>query len=1064
MRKNFLFPKRIRPDRPSPEGASGPRSTAVPFSEQWAEQAGAAWRRGWRNGALTGGLALFSLFLILALSAPFLAPYDPNALVGAPLEPPSGDHLLGTNDIGQDILSEWLYGARLSLFIALATGFGAAAIGLFLGVVAGYQEGALDRFISRLVDFFLVIPDLPLIILLAVFLRPRLTNVVLVLIFLSWPMGTRILRAQTAVLKKRPHVEAARLFGFGPFYLISRHLLPELLPLFISLVALQAAHGLTTEAGLAFLGLGDPTAKSWGMMIRHALSYRGIYLTRTWLWWLLPPGFSIALLVLAFSLIGQSLEKWAHPHLRRAEAAVPRKSPEKPVARPQSSGLPGETQVAVKDVSVRVVSASRGLERAAKASEPAAQAPVAPEPSAGALLRLDDLTLCYPNSPEPALRGINLTLFPGERVGIVGGSGSGKTSLLSSLLGGLPPGSKLFGRIYWEDKLLWGEGDRGKDSRPAPNVWLYRGHGNAVSAASDHNLGTSPIVSPNHGHISAVAATGAHNPGTSANVWSSGSRGEDSHSSPMRVSPEWLSLRWRKIALVPQAAMNGFNPVLTIEAQIMETILIHEKVTREAARVRTRELLAQVGLDPRWATRYPHQLSGGMKQRAMLALALCLNPTLVLLDEPTSALDWPTQEVILSLIEGLQKKRGFALLVVSHELPVVARLSQRLLVLSGGQIVEEGAVSDLFQGAAHPFTRSLLETFAAFYGPTPGNEFFRQTQSQPGRPLPGDQLPGSPLLGSELQLGPSPWVGPHPQSQIRLAPASRLEPKSLDQSSSRIPLPSAPARNGHDLLVLENVSKSFSWPGGKRRVLDNINLRLAAGDFVTLMGPSGSGKTTLLRLILGLGRADAGVILFQGEPLGNTRSRHFLAQVQYIQQDPYQSLNPRWPVKRLVVEPLLAQSYPSLSPDRDTSSPRLDQARMKQVLAVLEQVGLTPVRSFLDRLPSELSGGQRQRVALARALITNPRLLLADEPLSMLDFNLRRQLLDLLLKLHAERGLAVLFVTHDPGLARYAAQPILYLEKGRLQPQSPPLSFLALDTLLAPASGGLASPSPLAFK
>jgi len=1001
MQGNLTFTKRIRL---WPTGAS--------FNRQGAERARTGWRRWNKNGALTGGLALLSFFLILALSAPFLAPYDPNALVGAPLEPPSRYHLLGTNDIGQDIFSEWLYGARLSLFIALATGFGAAGVGLFLGVVAGYQGGALDRFISRLVDFFLVIPDLPLIILLAVFLRPRVTNIVLVLIFLSWPMGTRILRAQTAVLKKRPHVEAARLFGFGPFYIVSRHLLPELLPLFISLVALQAAHGLTTEAGLAFLGLGDPTAKSWGMMIRHALSYRGIYLTRTWLWWLLPPGFSIALLVLAFSLIGQSLEKWAHPHLRRSEAVVPQKSPGEPVARPVSSGPPGDTQVAVEDVSAKAILEPRTQEPAAITQRPALKATSARGPGDGTLLRLENLTLYYPNSPAPALSEINLTLVAGERVGIVGGSGSGKTSLLLALLGGLPPGSKLLGQIYWENKLLWAGHGRGKDSRPSPDLWS--GHG----------------------------------------------RGKDPRPSPDRVPPDWISLRWRKIALVPQAAMNGFNPVLTIETQIIETILTHEKVTREAAKERTRELLSQVGLDPVWATRYPHQLSGGMKQRAMLAMALCLNPALVLLDEPTSALDWPTQEVILNLIEDLQKKRGFALLVVSHELPVVARLSQRLLVLSGGQIVEEGAVGELLHRAAHPFTRSLLETFAVFYGPHPGGEFpHHRPQLQPG-----SQPHPQPQPGAQLQAGPQSWVQPRPQSKFRLPPTSQTEPESLYQSLSRPPLPSDSAGNGHHLLVLENVSKSFSLPGGKQRVLDDVSLRVAAGDFVTLMGPSGSGKTTLLRLILGLGRPDAGAILFQGERLGDTRSRRFLAQVQYIQQDPYQSLNPRWPVKRLVAEPLWAQSYLSRSPSQDNRSPHLDQVLMEQVLAVLEQVGLVPPRLYLERLPSELSGGQRQRVALARALITNPRLLLADEPLSMLDFNLRRQLLDLLLKLNEERKLAVLFVTHDPGLARYAARPILYLEKGRLQPQSQGPSFMELNRLLVPDAARFDFPSPLAFK
>lgn len=1009
MRGNFIFTRRIRL---WPTGFS--------FDRQWAERARTGWQRWNKNRALTGGLALLSFFLILAVSAPFLAPYDPNALVGAPLEPPSRYHLLGTNDIGQDIFSEWLYGARLSLFIALATGFGAAGLGLFLGVVAGYHGEAVDRFISRLADFFLVIPDLPLIILLAVFLRPRVTNIVLVLIFLSWPMGTRILRAQTAVLKNRPHVEAARLFGLGPFYIISRHLLPELLPLFVSLVALQAAHGLTTEAGLAFLGLGDPTAKTWGMMIRHALSYRGIYLTRTWLWWLLPPGFSIALLVLAFSLIGQSLEKWAHPHLRHSEATVPQGSPEEPVARPIASGRTTGSQVALEGVSADAVSEPPAQGKGAITQRPALKTTPARGSGEGTLLRLEDFTLYYPNSPAPALSGINLSLAPGESVGIVGGSGSGKTSLLLALLGGLPPGSKLLGQIYWENKLLWAGHSRGKDSHPLPDLWSGDG------------------------------------------------RGKDPYPSPNRVPPDWISLRWRKIALVPQAAMNSFNPVLTIEAQIMETILTHEKVTREAAKERTRELLSQVGLDPVWATRYPHQLSGGMKQRAMLAMALCLNPVLVLLDEPTSALDWSTQEVILNLIEDLQKKRGFALLIVSHELPVVARLSQRLLVLSGGQIVEEGAVSDLFRRAAHPFTRSLLETLLVFYGPPPGGEFpRRRSQPQPGpqpHPQPQFRAQPQPQPGAQLRPEPPSWVQPRPQSEFRLAPTSPPEPKPLYQSLSRPPLPSDPAGNGHHLLVLENVSKSFPLPGGKRRVLDNISLRLAAGDFVTLMGPSGSGKTTLLRLILGLGRPDAGAILFQGKQLGDTRSRQFLGQVQYVQQDPYQSLNPRWPVKRLVAEPLLAQSYPSLSPGQDKRSPRLDQARMEQVLAVLEQVGLTPTRLYLDRLPSELSGGQRQRVALARALITNPRLLLADEPLSMLDFNLRRQLLDLLLKLNEERKLAVLFVTHDPGLARYAARPILYLENGRLQPQSLRPAFIELNSLSVPDTAGLAFSPSLTFK
>lgn len=266
-------------------------------------------------GSAQVGLAISATYLVVAVLAPILAPYDPHDYRFAPLQRPSSAHLLGTNDAGHDILSELIHGARVSLAVGVSVAFLAAGGGAVLGALSGYVGGWADLAAMRLVDAFLVLPRLPLLLLMAAYLDDSLAHVVLILAFVSWPQSARVVRGQVLSLRQRGHIQAARGFGAGPAYVLRRHLLPELGPILVALLVRLAGQAVLMEAGLAFLGIGDVTAKSWGLMINHALRYRGIYFGTTWTWWLLPPALNVALFVLGLTLIGVSLERRLNPRL-----------------------------------------------------------------------------------------------------------------------------------------------------------------------------------------------------------------------------------------------------------------------------------------------------------------------------------------------------------------------------------------------------------------------------------------------------------------------------------------------------------------------------------------------------------------------------------------------------------------------------------------------------------------------------------------------------------------------------------------------------------------------------
>jgi ABC-type dipeptide/oligopeptide/nickel transport system permease subunit len=260
---------------------------------------------------------MLAVFILVGLGAPLLAPYDPVAYSADSLARPSRSHPLGANDAGQDILSELIYGARVSLVVAVGAASGAVLLGTLVGGAAGTIGGWLDGLLMRAVDVLLTLPRLPLLILVASFLGSGLAQTIGIIALLFWPATARLVRAQVQSLRGRGYVRMARTFGGGWGYVFGRHILPQIGPLLISSLVTAAGRAVAMEAGLAFLGLGDPTAKSWGLMMRFALNLPGLLLTDRWLWWLLPPGICITLLILALTYTGMGLEKALHPRLER---------------------------------------------------------------------------------------------------------------------------------------------------------------------------------------------------------------------------------------------------------------------------------------------------------------------------------------------------------------------------------------------------------------------------------------------------------------------------------------------------------------------------------------------------------------------------------------------------------------------------------------------------------------------------------------------------------------------------------------------------------------------------
>nr|WP_306836999.1 ABC transporter ATP-binding protein [Neorhizobium huautlense] len=437
-------------------------------------------------------------------------------------------------------------------------------------------------------------------------------------------------------------------------------------------------------------------------------------------------------------------------------------------------------------------------------------------------------------------------------------------------------------------------------------------------------------------------------------------------------SREVLAIRGGRIGLIFQEPMSSLSPVHTIGSQIVEAVRLHRRVSKKEARVRCVELLRQVEIpQPElMADRYTFEFSGGMRQRAMIAMALACDPEVLIADEPTTALDVTTQAEILDLIKRLQDERGMAMLLITHDMGIVAEVADEVAVMRFGKIVEQGPVDDMFHASRHPYTRQLLDATVKLEG------------GAAGRALPASLAPTFTPVLSLRNL-----------TKVYGAPS-----RMFSRGSSR------------GLVAV-----------------DDANLDLFPGENLGIVGESGSGKTTLGRMILRIVEPTSGSVTYRADEaaspvdvtaLGKADLRRYHEDVRLIFQDPFASLNPRMTVKQIIGDPLVISKG---------MSGRAVEARVAELLG---NVGLDPLA--MERYPHAFSGGQRQRIGIARALALNPKVIVADEATSALDVSIRSQILDLLLDIQKQLHLSFVFISHDISVVRYFCDRVAVMHRGKI--------------------------------
>ena len=492
-------------------------------------------------------------------------------------------------------------------------------------------------------------------------------------------------------------------------------------------------------------------------------------------------------------------------------------------------------------------------------------------------------------------------------------------------------------------------------------------------------------------------------------------------------------IRGRDVAMVFQEPMTDLNPTMRVGDQVTEALLIHgTERDRHAARRRAIELLAQVRLPDAVdiARAYPHQLSGGQRQRVVLAIALANDPALLVCDEPTTALDVTVQALVLDLIVRGVESRDAALLLITHDLSVVATACERVLVMYGGRIVEAGPVEEVFRRPRHRYTEGLL----AASDLTSGTR--RRLRTIPGSVPAAGEFPGGCVFrnrcafATEQCMRLPPWSENGSRGYACFHPAGRGSARPQDAAPTdlvgghRDPQ-DRPAGSREPLILVENLVRDYQRPrtsltrrGPVVHALRGVSFEVTAGERFGIVGESGCGKSTLLRLLAGLDRPTSGRLVVEGTdiaPLPERRLKFLRDQLQMVFQDPMSSLDPRMRVKDIVAEPLVAQG---------------DRAPRARVTELLKGVGLP--ETALHRYPHQFSGGQRQRISIARALAPAPDILLADEPVSALDVSVRAQVLNLISDLVDELELTLVFVSHDLSVVRHLCDRVAVMSAGEI--------------------------------
>jgi oligopeptide/dipeptide ABC transporter ATP-binding protein len=505
---------------------------------------------------------------------------------------------------------------------------------------------------------------------------------------------------------------------------------------------------------------------------------------------------------------------------------------------------------------------------------------------------------------------------------------------------------------------------------------------------------------------------------------------------------EMRSVRGDEVALIPQDPMTSLNPTMTIGRQICEGVLLHRDVSRQQARTRALEVLRQVEM-PQPEERldqFPHELSGGLRQRVMIAMALACEPKLLIADEPTTALDVTIQAQILDLIDDLRQRLHMAVILITHDMGVIAGRTDRVVVMYAGKVAEEAGTGELFGRIRHPYSQALLASVP------------KLEQRRDERLL---SIPGLPPDLSKTIVG----CRFAPRCQFATDECRDVEPElSSDGSGSGashrfacfhpvdpdagVPVVEvhAPATAstvsagdgvpaGAPLIEVTDLVKEFPVMAGgvfRRQVgsvkaVSGVNFTIRSGETFGLVGESGCGKTTIGRMLVALEKANSGSIRFEGLELSKLKGRDLgghRRDLQLMFQDPYASLDPRMRVGTIIREPLRVNKVGNGAEQEE------------KVGSLLDEVGLS--RTAVDRYPHEFSGGQRQRIGLARALALDPRLIVADEPVSALDVSIQAQILNLMKDLQARHGLTYLMISHDLAVVRYMADTIAVMYLGKI--------------------------------
>ncbi|AFY32725.1 ABC transporter ATP-binding protein [Calothrix sp. PCC 7507] len=536
------------------------------------------------------------------------------------------------------------------------------------------------------------------------------------------------------------------------------------------------------------------------------------------------------------------------------------------------------------------------------------------------LFSIENLRVAYPQRSGEgliwAVDDVSFTLQAGEKMGLVGESGCGKSTIGRAVMRLLPSSSQVEGRVTFQGKSVFD------------------------------------------------------------------------------LTPDALrKFRGEAVALIFQDPMTRLDPLMTIGNHCIETLQAHSpELSKQQAKAKAIATLEKVKIPASRWNQYPHEFSGGMRQRVAIALALLLNPKLIVADEPTTSLDVTVSAQILQELTRLCAEENMGLLLISHDLAMVGEYCDRIGVMYQGKMVEMGTTKSVFAQPQHEYTRSLLK--AALH----------------------------------IQA-----VDDSPQSTVNSQQSPILQITELKQ---------------HYTIEPNFIERLFKTQSQTIKAVDGIDLELYPGEILGLVGESGCGKSTLSRTILQLIRPTAGKVEFLGQDLTKLSPQKVRAsrrQIQMVFQDPHACLNPAMTVGQSIADPLLIHHLADAAEAK------------KQVLWMLEKVGLTPAEIYYQRYPSDLSGGQQQRVAIARALITRPKLLICDEPVSMLDASVQSQVLDLMLQLKAEFDLTYLFITHDLWLARFLCDRIAVMNGGKIVEIGPTKNIFAnpqhlyTQTLLAAA-------------